>query len=91
MADAMSHFAFLYTDPQAKAIGMMSTSSHPSFGGTYSRYAPMVRFSKTPGHGGAYCEFGEHTQALLAELGYSDTDMAKLKEAGVVNWPTPAS
>jgi crotonobetainyl-CoA:carnitine CoA-transferase CaiB-like acyl-CoA transferase len=86
MADAMSHFAFLYTDPQAKAIGMLSQSSHPSFGGAYSRYAPMVRFSKTPGHGGAYCEFGEHTRSLLAELGYSEAEALKLKDAGVVTW-----
>jgi crotonobetainyl-CoA:carnitine CoA-transferase CaiB-like acyl-CoA transferase len=87
MADAVSHFAFLYEDAQAKAIDMMTTAEHPSFGGTYWRYAPLLHFSKTPGVAGAFCEFGEHTRAILAELGYSNDEMAELKANGVVAWP----
>jgi crotonobetainyl-CoA:carnitine CoA-transferase CaiB-like acyl-CoA transferase len=91
MADAASHFAFLYEDPQAKAIGLMTTAEHPSFGGTYWRYAPLLQFSKTPGVAGPFCEFGEQTRAILAELGYSDDDMQKLKDANVVAWPEDES
>jgi len=86
MADEMSHFAFLYRDPQARAIDMMSVTEHSAFGGRYSRHAPLLRFSATPGHGGPFCEFGEHTRAILAELGYGQATMAQLAEAGVVMW-----
>jgi crotonobetainyl-CoA:carnitine CoA-transferase CaiB-like acyl-CoA transferase len=91
MADAASHFAFLYEDEQAKAIDIMSETEHSAFGGKYWRYAPLLRFSKTPGVGGPFCEFGEHTRAILAELGYSDSEMEKLKESGVVTWPVEQS
>ncbi|HEY6533738.1 MAG TPA: hypothetical protein VIY72_15630, partial [Acidimicrobiales bacterium] len=80
------HFAFLYEDAQAQAAEMMTEAYHPSFGGTYWRYAPVLRFSKTPGVAGAFCEFGEHTRSVLAELGYSEDEMEKLKDTGVVAW-----
>jgi crotonobetainyl-CoA:carnitine CoA-transferase CaiB-like acyl-CoA transferase len=86
MADAMSNFAFLYKDAQARAVGMVAASQHPSFGGTYWRHAPLVQFSGTPGHGRAFCEQGEHTRAILGELGYDDETMTRLKEAGVIMW-----
>jgi crotonobetainyl-CoA:carnitine CoA-transferase CaiB-like acyl-CoA transferase len=87
MADAASHFAFLYDDEQAKAINITTEASHPAFGGTYHRYSPLLQFSKTPGVAGAFCEFGEHTRSILAELGYSEDEMTQLKEDGVVAWP----
>jgi crotonobetainyl-CoA:carnitine CoA-transferase CaiB-like acyl-CoA transferase len=83
----MSHFAFLYKDPQAQAIGMMTTSEHPKFGGTYWRHAPLIRFSETPGQARAFCAMGEHTRKILAELGYDEPETARLKEANVVAWP----
>ena len=87
MADAMSHFAFLYRDAQARAIDMMTTSEHPSFGGDYWRPAPLIGFSTTPGCVRAFCEMGEHTRTILGELGYDEAAMTQLKEAGVVAWP----
>jgi crotonobetainyl-CoA:carnitine CoA-transferase CaiB-like acyl-CoA transferase len=87
MADAVSHFAFLYDDEQAKAINITTEAQHPAFGGTYYRYSPLLQFSKTPGVAGAFCEFGEHTRSILSELGYSEDEMVQLKEDGVVAWP----
>jgi crotonobetainyl-CoA:carnitine CoA-transferase CaiB-like acyl-CoA transferase len=84
MADAMSHFAFLYRDPQALAINMTSKAEHKVIGGKYSRYAPMLQFSDTPGHGGSFCEFDEHTRAILTELGYDDAAIVQLQDSGVV-------
>jgi crotonobetainyl-CoA:carnitine CoA-transferase CaiB-like acyl-CoA transferase len=90
-ADAMSHFAFLYEDEQAKAIDYMVRAEHPSFGGSYWRYAPLLRFSVTPGLARPYCEQGEYTRAILDELGFSEAEMADLREAKVVAWPVDES
>jgi crotonobetainyl-CoA:carnitine CoA-transferase CaiB-like acyl-CoA transferase len=86
-ADAMSHFAFLFKDAQAQALNMMTTSEHRSFGGTYWRHAPLINFSETPGEARPFCEKGEHTRAILSELGYDDAQMADLLQANVVTWP----
>jgi crotonobetainyl-CoA:carnitine CoA-transferase CaiB-like acyl-CoA transferase len=83
VADAASHFAFLYEDSQAIASGMMATTHHPSLG-TYRRYAPVLRFSDTPSVVTTFCELGEHAAALLAEHGYDEAAVAELAEAGVV-------
>ena len=87
VADARSHFAFLYRDDQADAIGMMVEAEHPSFGGRYWRYAPVVQLSETPAVVTRFSELGEYTRAILTELGYDDEQMAELYEAKVVTWP----
>jgi crotonobetainyl-CoA:carnitine CoA-transferase CaiB-like acyl-CoA transferase len=84
VADDLSHFAFLYEDEQARAVGMMTQVSHPSLGGTYWRYAPVIGLSDTPARAHAYCDLGEHTRALLAEVGYADAEVERLIEDGVV-------
>jgi crotonobetainyl-CoA:carnitine CoA-transferase CaiB-like acyl-CoA transferase len=84
VADAMSHFAFLYEDPQALAIGMMTKADHPSLGGSYWRYAPVLQFSDTPSRAPTFCELGEHTRALLTEVGYDGATIDRLREDGVI-------
>jgi crotonobetainyl-CoA:carnitine CoA-transferase CaiB-like acyl-CoA transferase len=90
-ADGMSNLAFLYKDPQALAINMMTLTEHPSFGGRYWRHAPLIGFSETPGSAGPVCVAGEHTRAILAELGYGDSEAAELRAANVVAWPADES
>jgi crotonobetainyl-CoA:carnitine CoA-transferase CaiB-like acyl-CoA transferase len=85
-ADAMSHFAFLYKDEQAQSIEMMVRAEHPSFGGPYWRYAPVLRLSDTQSLAPPYCDFGEHTRAILGELGYDDEEMNRLRGDNVVVW-----
>jgi crotonobetainyl-CoA:carnitine CoA-transferase CaiB-like acyl-CoA transferase len=87
VADAMSHFAFLYADDQAQAIDMMTTVAHPSLGGKYSRYSPVLQFSATPSVALPFCELGEHTRPLLTELGYDDAAIDRLVEDQVVAAP----
>jgi crotonobetainyl-CoA:carnitine CoA-transferase CaiB-like acyl-CoA transferase len=82
----MSHFAFLYKDEQAQAIDMMVRAEHPSFGGPYWRYAPVIAFSDTPSLATPYCEFGEHTRAILRELGYDDDEVTHLGDDRVIVW-----
>ena len=84
VADAMSHFAFLYEDPQARAVGMMTKVSHPSLGGSYWRHSPVLQLSDTRTRALPFCELGEHTRSILAELGYSGADIDRLSEDGVL-------
>jgi crotonobetainyl-CoA:carnitine CoA-transferase CaiB-like acyl-CoA transferase len=86
VADAMSHFAFLYEDPQSQAIGMMTEVEHPGLGGRYRRYAPVIGLSGTPGRALPFCELGEHARALLAEVGYDSAEIDGLHADGVVGW-----
>jgi crotonobetainyl-CoA:carnitine CoA-transferase CaiB-like acyl-CoA transferase len=88
VADATSHFAFLYEDPQARATGMMTTAEHPSLGGRYQRYAPVLQMSATPGIATPFCELGEHSRALLAEHGFDDATVEQLAIDGVVGIAT---
>ncbi len=80
VADAASFHAFLHRDEQAAALGMTARTSHPAFGGAYWRPAPAVALSSTPGTVGPYCEIGEHTRAILRELGYDEETVARLKD-----------
>ena len=87
VADAASFQAFLHRDEQSRALGMTSRTSHPAFGGAYWRPGPAVGLSATPGTVGPYCEIGEHTRAILGELGYDEETIALLKQDAVVTWP----
>jgi len=84
VADAASHFAFLYEDAQAVATSMMIEVAHPSLGGAYWRYAPVLRFSETRSVPTTFCDLGEHSRALLEEHGYDDDAIAVLGADGVV-------
>jgi crotonobetainyl-CoA:carnitine CoA-transferase CaiB-like acyl-CoA transferase len=88
-ADAMSNFAFLYRDEQARAIELMTKTEHSTLG-RYWRHAPLLRFSRTPGRVTTTCEAGEHTRALLSELGYDEEAIARLSASGVVDYWKPA-
>jgi crotonobetainyl-CoA:carnitine CoA-transferase CaiB-like acyl-CoA transferase len=88
MADEMSNFAFLYRHPQALAVGLVSKTEHPvigaGYGREYWRFAPMLNFSDTPARGGPFCDYDEHTTAILKELGYDEAAIAQLQDEGVI-------
>ncbi len=87
MADAASHFAFCYEDPQAVATNMMVTTSHPTLGGVYWRYAPVLGLSDTPSQVLPFCDLGEHSRSLLLEHGYAKGRVEELIGDGVVVAP----
>jgi crotonobetainyl-CoA:carnitine CoA-transferase CaiB-like acyl-CoA transferase len=89
VADAMSNFAFLYEDSQAKALGLTTDIEHPSIG-HYYRHKPLLEFSQTPGVATCMSTLGEYTQQILAELGYDAAAMQQLRADGVVSWPEAA-
>jgi crotonobetainyl-CoA:carnitine CoA-transferase CaiB-like acyl-CoA transferase len=70
------------THPQVLANEIVMETDHPE-AGRLRQARPAARFSETPTgvtRGGP--ALGEHTREALAELGYSDEDIARLIESG---------
>ena len=57
--------------------------------GAYQRHGPVVTFSQNPGRYGPGCIAGEHTDALLAEIGVTQEEAADLR-AGNIVWSEAA-
>ena len=71
-------------DPQIKHIGMVQHATHPERGAVRVLGYP-VKLSDTPlGPVTAPSTLGEHTDAILAEVGVDAAEIARLREAGVV-------
>ena len=82
-AFAGPHSAFTCTDPVLRETGLVVEIEHPVFEKVL-RHGLPVAFSETPGRLAPCCLCGEHTEAILGELGYSSDDIAKLKADAVV-------
>jgi crotonobetainyl-CoA:carnitine CoA-transferase CaiB-like acyl-CoA transferase len=71
--------------PQVEALGLVVETMHHK-AGKLRQTRPAARFSRTPSE---ICRgapvLGEDTGAILAELGLSATEVAALREAGVIN------
>ncbi|MBW8825684.1 MAG: CoA transferase [Acidobacteria bacterium] len=74
---------FAVDDPGLRESGLTFEIDEPTFGRIVREGLPAT-FSETPGRLGIPCLTGEHTDALLQEYGYSDEEITRLKEAGVV-------
>ncbi len=82
-ADGPSPGQFLAHDPHVLGNGFSPTSTHARFG-EYRRWGPLVTVG---GPAPAYapgCLAGDHTDALLLELGYTRDDVARLRTERVV-------
>ncbi|MCW2682229.1 MAG: putative CoA-transferase, partial [Blastococcus sp.] len=85
-----STVAELAADVQAEADGLYPTIDHPG-AGTFRTVAGPIRV-----HGadiaprGPAPEIGQHTTAVLTELGLSGEEVAALAEAGIVGVPDSA-
>jgi formyl-CoA transferase len=74
----------VFADPQVKHLGIAQRVHHPQLG-DIELVGQAVTLSRTPSRlVTASPDAGEHTAAILAELGYSAGDVARLKEKGVV-------
>ncbi|MBI4334569.1 MAG: CoA transferase [Chloroflexi bacterium] len=71
-------------DPQAEANGYIVNFHHPGLGQIKAVGSPYM-FSKTPASlRRAAPEFGQHTEEILRETGYTWDDIAKLKDREVI-------
>lgn len=71
-------------DPQIEKRKLWFKGPHPRDGEVPQQAFP-VRFSgRRPGWRSHPPELGEHTKAILRELGYSDRDISKLSQCGII-------
>jgi formyl-CoA transferase len=74
----------VFADPQVKHLGIAQPVDHPTLG-CIELVGQAVTLSRTPSRlVTASPDPGEHTDAILGELGCSVGDIAKLHESGVV-------
>lgn len=74
----------VFDDPQVKHNETLLTHEHPVAGRVHTTRFP-ARFSKTPTQLARLAPGkGEHTEEVLAELGYSGVDIAAMRTDGIV-------
>ncbi len=66
--------------------GYVTTVEHPVIG-EHTRLTPLVQFSRSGSVVEAGCAVGQHTDAVLHEIGYDDDRIAALRDAGIVGGP----
>jgi crotonobetainyl-CoA:carnitine CoA-transferase CaiB-like acyl-CoA transferase len=81
---------FTINDPTMVDNGFTAEVDHPMFG-RHRRHGPIVTLSETPGSVGPGCLVGQHTRQILGELGYTEDQMADLRQRGIVGWPGQAN
>ena len=74
----------IHQDPQAIHLGLTADAVSPDVGPIKQMGLPF-RFSDTPGViWGPSPSHGQHTDEILSEMGFSDRDIAGLRERGAV-------
>jgi formyl-CoA transferase len=75
----------LLRDPQVAARQMVQTINHPVLG-EVQQLGPVAKFSHTPAQvRSAPPLLGEHTESILSqELGYSQEEIARMRQAGAI-------
>jgi crotonobetainyl-CoA:carnitine CoA-transferase CaiB-like acyl-CoA transferase len=83
VAEARVTEEILMADPLWRDLGMVVDVVHPTFD-EHPRLAPVVRFSRSTTVARAGCLAGQHTDAVLTELGFDADRIADLRARGVI-------
>jgi crotonobetainyl-CoA:carnitine CoA-transferase CaiB-like acyl-CoA transferase len=67
-------------DPDVVANGYVTEMDYPEYGKRLKVHGSPWQFSETPAKIGRAPKLGEHTDAVLAGLGYTDSDIVRLRE-----------
>ena len=90
LIQVVQEYGELASDPQVVENGMITTLEHPSHG-PLRMVAPAVHLSATPGRiEGPAPEFGQHTEEVLLEVGFTWEEIEALRGEGVIGPRTPA-
>ena len=73
----------LFDHPQVLDNNMAADVSHRDLG-TVRMAGPLVSFSATPLHAGDLPALGEHTDAVLHDLGYESATIDRWRSAGII-------
>jgi formyl-CoA transferase len=74
----------VFADPQVRALGIAQAVAHPALG-PIELVGQAVSLNRTPSRlVSASPEAGEHTDAILREIGCDDAEIAALRDLGVV-------
>ena len=71
-------------DPDVVANGYVAEVDYPKYGKRLKVHGTPWQFSETPARIGTAPELGEHTDEVLAGLGYTPAEVLRLRERGVV-------
>lgn len=71
-------------DPDVLANEYITEVDYPKHGKSVKVHGSPWRFSETPPHIGIAPELGEHTDAILSRLGYSESQIRDLRERAVI-------
>jgi crotonobetainyl-CoA:carnitine CoA-transferase CaiB-like acyl-CoA transferase len=71
-------------DPDVLANGYVAEVEYPEYGKTAKVHGSPWKFSETPARIGVAPKLGEHTDALLTGLGYTETEIRGFRDDGVV-------
>jgi len=80
-ADVGGLASFLAREPLAKAWGLVGPAQHPTWA-DYDRHGRVMDYAGALPLGGA-CSLGQHTRALLQELGWRAADIDRLCAARI--------
>lgn len=82
-AAPVNQFPDVEHDPQVQHNQAIIEFDHPT-AGRFRTVAPPIRFSRTPAEIRRPPLLGEHGEEILAEIGYSEQEIARMKEAKIV-------
>jgi crotonobetainyl-CoA:carnitine CoA-transferase CaiB-like acyl-CoA transferase len=71
-------------DPDVLANGYVTEIEYPKHGKKLKVHGSPWHFSETPPRIGVAPQLGEHTEAVLKELGYGATDIERFRERNVI-------